>query len=336
MVPTDGREMSEENCHTGNDVLKGDHVKLEVDDVELGSRKTSARWKLQHKRQVLNQKIFKQTKLRDGAENLMKALRITNDRKTKLAAKTELSFANSQLDLLKEELEGINSTLDVYQFDRSVEHQIPLIAVGLRETKELDFKSQFKDFILDHYSETPENFEGELELFENLRKEAVNKANRDENGIHSLFKYYNQLYFVEKKFFPNGKHYTVSVYFHWFDTTTGLPKIQRSVAFEKASVLFNIAAIWSQIGAKQDRRTDAGLKEAIDAFQKAAGVFKFIKDSFINSPSADLTPEVMNMLMAVMLAQAQVCIWEELILGGIKDNLSDKIVAAQECAQVRI
>lgn len=32
-----------------------------------------------------------------------------------------------------------------------------------------------------------------------------------------------------------------------------------------------------------------------------SGVFKFIKDSFINSPSADLTPEVMNMLMAVML-----------------------------------
>ena len=44
--------------------------------------------------------------------------RITNDRKTKLAAKTELSFANSQLDMLKEELEGINSTLDIYQFDR--------------------------------------------------------------------------------------------------------------------------------------------------------------------------------------------------------------------------
>lgn len=101
-------------------------------------------------------------------------------------------------------------------------------------------------------------------------------------------------------------------------------------------MLFNIAAIWSQIGAKQDRRTEAGLKEAIDAFQKAAGVFKFIKDNFINSPSADLTPEVMEMLMAIMLAQAQVCIWEELILGGIKDNLSDKIVAAQECSQVSL
>ena len=48
----------------------------------------------------------------------MVCCRLTNDRKIKLAVKTELSFANSQLDLLKEELEGINSTFDVYQFDR--------------------------------------------------------------------------------------------------------------------------------------------------------------------------------------------------------------------------
>ena len=40
--------------------------------------------------------------------------------------------------------------------------------------------------------------------------------------------------------------------------------------------------------------------------------------------------------LSISQAQAQVCIWEEIILGGIKDNLSDKIVAAQECAQVRI
>ena len=32
-----------------------------------------------------------------------------------------------------------------------------------------------------------------------------------------------------------------------------------------------------------------------------SGVFRFIKDNFINSPSADLTPELMDMLMAVML-----------------------------------
>ena len=35
------------------------------------------------------------------------------------------------------------------------------------------------------------------------------------------------------------------------------------------------------------------------------GVFRFIKDNFINSPSADLTPELMDMLMAVMLVYYQ-------------------------------
>lgn len=34
---------------------------------------------------------------------------------------------------------------------------------------QLQFLS-FQDFILEHYSETPENYEKELELFENLRK----------------------------------------------------------------------------------------------------------------------------------------------------------------------
>ena len=32
-------------------------------------------------------------------------------------------------------------------------------------------------------------------------------------------------------------------------------------------------------------------------------MFKFIKENFVNSPSADLTPEVMDMLMAVMLVR---------------------------------
>ncbi|XP_068725631.1 rhophilin-2-B-like isoform X1 [Montipora capricornis] len=324
-----------ENNDSAASVLKRDVANPhEMDEGEFGARQTSARWKLQYKRQVLNHKILLQTKLRDGAENLMKALRITNDRKTKLAAKTELSFANSQLEALKEELEGINSTLDVYQFDRSVEHQIPLIAVGLRETKDLEFKDHFRDFILDHYSDAPEKYEKELDLFENMRKEAVSRVNRDETGVHALLMYYNQLYFVERKFFGKGKGNIMPVYFHWFDTTTGLPKIQKSIAFEKASILFNIGSIWSQIGAKQDRRTQSGLAKAIDAFNNAAGAFKLIKENFINSPTADLTMELMDMLMAVMLAQSQLCIWEEHVLEGTNDTLADQISAAEECAEI--
>jgi hypothetical protein len=46
-------------------------------------------------------------------------------------------------------------------------------------------------------------------------QEAVSKASRDEAGIHALYMYYNQLYFVERKFFPKGKGYIMPVYFHW-------------------------------------------------------------------------------------------------------------------------
>jgi len=38
-----------------------------------------------------------------------------------------------------------------------------------------------------------------------------------------------------------------------YDSLTGVPSCQRTVAFEKASVLFNISALYTQIGARQDR-----------------------------------------------------------------------------------
>ena len=45
---------------------------------------------------------------------------MSGDRKLKQQAGMELSFANSQLEILRQELEGINSTLDVYQFERCI------------------------------------------------------------------------------------------------------------------------------------------------------------------------------------------------------------------------
>lgn len=46
-------------------------------------------------------------------------------------------------------------------------------------------------------------------------KEAVSRVNRDETGVHALLIYYNQLYFVERKFFPKGMDNAMPVYFHW-------------------------------------------------------------------------------------------------------------------------
>lgn len=71
--------------------------------------------------------------------------------------------------------------------------------------------------------------------------------------------------------------------FSRYDSLTGVPSHQRALAFEKGSVLFNIGALHTQIGARQDRASLPGLNQAIDAFQKAAGTWVL---TFSGSPGA--------------------------------------------------
>lgn len=39
-----------------------------------------------------------------------------------------------------------------------------------------------------------------------------------------------------------------------YDSLTGVPKTQKTMGFEKGSVLFNIGALYTQIGCKQVRQ----------------------------------------------------------------------------------
>jgi hypothetical protein len=73
------------------------------------------------------------------------------------------------------------------------------------------------------------------------------------------------------------------------------------VAFEKACVLFNMGAVYTQIEAKQDRLNPKGLDSAVDSFLRAAGTFRYIYENFTNAPSMDLGPDMLDMLSQLML-----------------------------------
>ena len=75
-------------------------------------RAATCRGKLQSKRSKLNMEINKELRLRHGAENLYRA---TSDPKTKETVSLELRFVNSNLQLLKEQLAELNSSVEVYQ-----------------------------------------------------------------------------------------------------------------------------------------------------------------------------------------------------------------------------
>ncbi|XP_074842687.1 rhophilin-1 isoform X3 [Carettochelys insculpta] len=223
------------------------------------------RSKLQHRRARINQQINKEMRMRAGAENLFKA---TSNHKVKETVALELSYVNSNLQLLKEELEELNSSVDIYQND-SESISVPMIPLGLKETKEMDLTSPLKDFIREHYGEDGHSFDKEIKELTELRQ-AMRTPSRNEAGLELLMEYYNQLYFLDNRFFPPNKN--LGVFFHWYDSLTGVPSHQRALAFEKGSVLFNIGALHTQIGARQDRMTLQGVDRAIDAFQKAAAV----------------------------------------------------------------
>ncbi|KAM9849162.1 rhophilin-1 [Aulostomus maculatus] len=285
------------------------------------------RSKLQHRRARINQQINKEMRMRAGAENLFKA---TTNNKVRETVALELSFVNSNLQLLKEELEELNSNMEVYQTDSEAVN-VPMIPLGLKETKEVDFTVSIQDFICEHYGEDSSVYDREIKELMELRQ-AMRTPSRNQTGLELLMEYYNQLYYLDQRFFP--LHRNLGVHFHWYDSLTGVPSCQRALAFEKGSVLFNVAALYTQIGARQDRSAAAGIDRAIDAFQRAAGAFNYLKENFSNAPSLDMSGPSLCMLVRLMVAQVQECVFERITLTTHDTRFISQLRLAQEAARV--
>ncbi|NXO75139.1 RHPN2 protein, partial [Sitta europaea] len=287
----------------------------------------TGRSKLQNQRAVLNQQILRAVRMRAGAENLLRA---TTNNKVREQVLLELSFVNSDLQILKEELEGLNISVEVYQ-NAEETFSIPLVPLGLKETKDVDFTVPLKDFIQEHYSQDSSEYEDEIADLMDLRQ-ACRTPSRDEAGIEMLISYFLQLGYVENRFFPPTRH--IGVLFTWYDSFTGVPVCQQNLLLEKASVLFNIGALYTQIGTRCNRQTQAGLENAVEAFQKAAGVLSYLKETFTHTPSYDMSPAMLNVLVRMLLAQAQECVFEQMGLAGIRNEFFTLVKMTQEVAKV--
>ncbi|XP_059103742.1 rhophilin-1 isoform X4 [Peromyscus eremicus] len=284
---------------------------------------------LQSHRARLHQQISKELRMRTGAENLYRATSNTWVRET---VALELSYVNSNLQLLKEELAELSSSVDVDQPEgESV--TIPMIPLGLKETKELDWATPLKELISEHFGEDGASYETEIQELEDLRQ-ATRTPSRDEVGLDLLAAYYSQLCFLDARFFSPAR--SPRLLFHWYDSLTGVPAQQRALAFEKGSVLFNIGALHTQIGARQDCSCTEGTSHATEAFQRAAGAFRLLRENFSHAPSPDMSAASLSMLEQLMVAQAQECIFRGFLLtaSDTPDNCLAQLQLAQEAAQV--
>lgn len=109
---------------------------------------------------------------------------------------------------------------------------------------------------------------------------------------------YGQLELLDLRFPIDEQH--VKIQFNWYDAFSFKKISQYSVAFEKASVVFNIAATLSSIAALKDRNEIVGLKTAFNYFQASAGMFQFINDHFLHPPSVDMGRDSIKVLVGII------------------------------------
>lgn len=134
-----------------------------------------------------------------------------------------------------------------------------------------------------------------------------------------LFKYFGQLELLELRFAE------IRVTFPWHDAFTNKLTTQTSLAFEKASIIFQMAATHSSIAAAQSRADPEGLKRAFHYFRTSAGMLSYINENFLHAPSTDLSREVVKFLVDIVLAQATEVFYEKCVFEKKTSGLVTKV-----------
>ena len=117
------------------------------------------------------------------------------------------------------------------------------------------------------------------------------------------------------------KAMTKAILFYRKDTYANMVCSLANIRFEMISVLYNIGAIHTQLGARTERTSADGMKMACTHFQCAAWAFEHLKNSYPQPPGVDLAPELMTFMYQLCLAQGQECILEKSMLDNRKPSI---------------
>ncbi|KAK0469268.1 BRO1-domain-containing protein [Desarmillaria tabescens] len=184
-------------------------------------------------------------------------------------------------------------------------NQSPMISIPKKTTEEVDWTTPIRSLIAHSYGESPDNYAAECAALQRCRQDAVRGAGSDTTARDLLYKYFGQLELLELRFSE------IKVNFPWRDAFTNKLTTQTSIAFEKASILFQIAGTHSAIAASQSRSDPEGLKRAFYYFKTCAGMLTYINENFLHAPSTDLSREVIKFLVSLILAQATEVFFEK-------------------------
>uniref|UniRef100_A0A5K3F7U1 BRO1 domain-containing protein n=2 Tax=Mesocestoides corti TaxID=53468 RepID=A0A5K3F7U1_MESCO len=280
------------------------------------SRYVTKRTELHHKKSEIIPDINKALRIKRGAENLLHAnerAKISN-KENKMKIEDVLDVESAALGTLKDKMDYLNSNFSTYQ---NLKSRLPMIPIGLKDTDPVDFKEVLSPFISSHYHQDPSKFSKALEQL-TLYREAVSEPRRSLSGLRDFRKYYDLLNTIERRFFDVSVHHGFR--FSWSDAFTGERHSQRSPAFEKGALIFNYAALCSQIATASSEASVEALTEQVQMFMQARANLQVLRESFAHAPSRDMSSDVLDFLIRVMQAQTQEALFMKQLLESQDDS----------------
>lgn len=122
--------------------------------------------------------------------------------------------------------------------------------------------------------------------------------------------------------------------FTWYPSlgyNTERPIVHNNLQFERMNIIYNLAALYSQLAISSNRNDTDGLKTAANYFNHAAGVLTHLKNEIIpelrTTPPDDMDEHSLESLIQLQLAQSQECFWMKAVMDRYKDASIAKLAA---------
>ncbi|XP_050050183.1 tyrosine-protein phosphatase non-receptor type 23-like isoform X1 [Dermacentor andersoni] len=204
--------------------------------------------------------------------------------------------------------------------------RLPMLSCELKSSpSNAEFGPALKKYIAEHYLEDPDSYSNEIRELEALRMAAI-KVSRDFTGCSVLKRYYSQLLCLQSRF-PMTDEGAACVPFMWTDIYSGMVFNIMDIKYEQASILYNIGALHSKLGALENRSSSEGMKIACTHFQCAAWALSQVKDLFPQPKGSDMSHDLLLFFVNIFLGQAQECILEKSMLDRRKSSITAKVAA---------
>ncbi|KAG5929176.1 serine/threonine protein kinase prr1 [Claviceps africana] len=205
-----------------------------------------------------------------------------------------------------------------------------VLALPFRRSTHLSLASTIRQYINSKYDQHPDMFRHDLDVIDALRQDAVNVREPHPSGAKKLQAYAAQLAWISGKF-----PIDIGAEFTWYPAlgyNTERPVVRNNIKYELLNILYNLAALYSQLAVSTSRSTTEGLKSAANYFSLAAGVLSHMKKEVVpelrmSDPPEDMDEHTLESLLQLFLAQSQECFWQKAVVDGYKDASIAKLAS---------